>query len=85
MSTRKEYAMDDGTTSPGATRWEKKTHGENMKKYLSAALLPLLAACAGPKVTPLDAEIMQYQVAANRQRNKQIKAREAKKAKEKGV
>ena len=35
-----------------------------VKKYLSAALLPFLAACAGPKVTPLDAEIMQYQAAA---------------------
>ena len=31
MSTRKEYAMDDGTTIPGATRWEKKHMGE-MKK-----------------------------------------------------
>ena len=35
-----------------------------VKKYLSTGLLPLLAACAGPKVTPLDAEIMQYQAAA---------------------
>lgn len=35
-----------------------------MKKYLIASLIPLLGACAGPKVTPLDAEIMQYQAAA---------------------
>ena len=35
-----------------------------MKKYLSIALLPLLTACAGPKVTQLDAEIMQYQAQA---------------------
>lgn len=35
-----------------------------MKKYLITSLIPLLAACAGPKVTPLDAEIMQYQAAA---------------------
>ena len=35
-----------------------------MKKYLIAGLIPLLGACAGPKVTPLDAEIMQYQAAA---------------------
>ena len=34
------------------------------KKYLIAALLPFLAACAGPKITPLDAEIMQHQAAA---------------------
>ena len=35
-----------------------------VKKYLTTGLLPLLAACAGPKITPLDAEIMQYQAAA---------------------
>lgn len=35
-----------------------------VKKYLSTALLPLCAACAGPKITPLDAEIMQHQAAA---------------------
>ena len=35
-----------------------------MKKYSAIALLPLLAACAGPKVTPLDAQIMQYQAMA---------------------
>ena len=35
-----------------------------MKKYLIIGLIPLLGACAGPKVTPLDAEIMQYQAAA---------------------
>lgn len=35
-----------------------------MKKYLIASLIPLLGACAGPKVTPLDAEIMQYQAQA---------------------
>ena len=34
------------------------------KKYSIVALLPFLAACAGPKITPLDAEIMQYQAAA---------------------
>lgn len=35
-----------------------------MKKYLIASLIPLLGACAGPKITPLDAEIMQYQAQA---------------------
>ena len=35
-----------------------------VKKYLTAGLLPLCAACAGPKITALDAEIMQYQAAA---------------------
>ena len=35
-----------------------------MKKYLIASLIPLLTACAGPKITPLDAEIMQYQAQA---------------------
>ena len=34
------------------------------EKYSIVALLPFLAACAGPKVTALDAEIMQYQAAA---------------------
>ena len=34
------------------------------KKYSIVALLPFLAACAGPKVTPLDAQIMQYQAMA---------------------
>lgn len=34
------------------------------KQYSVLALLPLLAACAGPKVTPLDAQIMQYQAMA---------------------
>ena len=34
------------------------------KKYSAVALLPLLAACAGPKITALDAEIMQHQAAA---------------------
>ena len=35
-----------------------------VKKYLTAGLLPLCAACAGPKITALDAEIMQAQVRA---------------------
>lgn len=35
-----------------------------MKKYSAIALLPFLAACAGPKITALDAEIMQAQVRA---------------------
>ena len=35
-----------------------------VKKYLTTGLLPLLAACAGPKITALDAEIMQAQAAA---------------------
>ena len=35
-----------------------------MKKYLIIGLIPLLGACAGPKITPLDAEIMQHQAAA---------------------
>ena len=35
-----------------------------VKKYLSTGLLPLLAACAGPKITALDAEIMQAQARA---------------------
>lgn len=37
-----------------------------VKKYLSTGLLPLLTACAcaGPKITPLDAEIMQHQAEA---------------------
>lgn len=34
------------------------------EKCSLVALLPLLAACAGPKVTALDAEIVQYQAAA---------------------
>ena len=34
------------------------------KKYSIVALLPFLAACAGPKITALDAEIMQHQAAA---------------------
>lgn len=33
-------------------------------KYSAVTLLPLLVACAGPKITPLDAEIMQYQATA---------------------
>ena len=35
-----------------------------MKKYSAIALLPFLAACAGPKITALDAEIMQAQARA---------------------
>ena len=35
-----------------------------VKKYLTTGLLPLLAACAGPKITALDAEIMQAQARA---------------------
>ena len=34
------------------------------KKYSIVALLPFLAACAGPKITALDAEIMQHQAVA---------------------
>ena len=33
-------------------------------KIATTVLLPFLAACAGPKVTPLDAQIMQYQAMA---------------------
>ena len=35
-----------------------------VQNYSVLALLPLLAACAGPKITPLDAQIMQAQARA---------------------